>query len=277
MPIFYQEPLPAKPKPVPGIVTIKQHSSWRCPLLVVLTIVVIGMIGLFLSQNSLQTIRQSRQTFIKQHWQEQDENRQQLKRTLQKNANLMAQNKELRAKLTMIVRTTQKGQKTYANVLQTLKQVQKENHDLAEELNFYKHLLTSSKSKLSSMPEIVVTNFMLDYEQKSKHYPYQLVLTQWAKDAKVAQGIVQISLLGLMNGKTKRLNMKSITDNAIEKQNYKVHYFQRLEGYLQIPEAFIPHHLIIRVLPKGRKKANEIRFSFEELQQKEQPEYVGKP
>jgi regulator of replication initiation timing len=274
--IFYRPPSPTKPKPVPGIVTIKQHQPWLCPLMVVLAIIIIGILGWILYQNRLQTVWQNKRTFIEQHLQTQEHNRQQLEKVIQKNTSLEVQNKELRQKLTAIVRTTQESQQTYAEVLQSLSQLQEENRDLKEELTFYKFILISPNSSKSTA-QAEMTNFSLTYEEETGYYPYKLVLTQRAKKAQVIEGLVQIDLVGQTNNKTERLKMASITDNQIEALDYKFIYFQRIEDYLQIPEDFKPFELIIRILPKNQKNLNEIRLRWEDLQPKEQPEHVGKP
>jgi regulator of replication initiation timing len=267
--IFYKPPSPPKPKPGPSIITVRQHHPWLCPIVVVLSVVVVTTIGLFLYQKHIKAVQQSRQALIELKLQEQHFNRQQLKNIIQKNANLITQNQELRDKLTTIVQTTQESQNTYTQVLQSLTQLQVENRDLKEELIFYKHLLTSTISSKSST-QVEVTHFTLNYDNENQFYPYKLVLTQWTKEAQLAEGLVQIRLLGKENGKTKLLNMESITDNHIEALEYQLTYFQRISDYLQLPKGFIPESLIIRILPKDQKNMNEIHFRWEELQPKEQ-------
>ncbi|HDN26061.1 MAG TPA: hypothetical protein ENG03_02995 [Thioploca sp.] len=268
--IFYRAPSPAKPKAAPSVMKVRQHRPWICPLAIVLTAVASTVIGRFLYYHGTQAIIHNTQTVIKYHQQELEESHQQLKSTQQENVRVLAQNKELRAKLAMMVRTTQEGQETYANVLNTLSQLQKESSDLTEELSFYKRLLTSSKPSKSSMSEVVMTHFTLGFDEKSGRYPLKMILTQWTKEATVAQGIIQIHVLGQSNGKNKRLTMKSITKKSIEVLKYEVHYFQRIEDELQLPKEFIPEHMIIRLLPKGQKKANEIKLKWKELLKQEQ-------
>jgi uncharacterized membrane-anchored protein YhcB (DUF1043 family) len=278
MPLFYRHPLPAKPKPVPGVMTIKQHRSWVCPMGVGLTIVVMGTIGLFLWQSSVQAIRKNRQIAIEQQLEELDKSRHQLEKAFQqnasliaKNATLTAQNKEIRdqlAELTERVRTTQVEQKTYTSVLQSLSQSQEINQDLKEELNFYRRLLTSPKTS-SENQAVTVANFTFNnYNKKSGRYPYKLVLTQWTKEFKVAEGIVKINIIGKAHGKTKRLKMNQITKNSVDSLKYELLYFRRIENELKLPKKFTPHHLIIRLLPKGEKKANEVRFKWKALQKR---------
>ncbi|HIE01019.1 MAG TPA: hypothetical protein EYP59_12155 [Thiotrichaceae bacterium] len=271
--IFYRAPLPNKPKPTPSIITIKAHRPWLCPVLFVLIVVVIGVGGLFLHNQSVQAIGQNNKTVIEEYWVEQEKTRQQLEQTRKNNARLETQNHELHAefsKLSLIVRTTQAEQETYSKVLQSLSQLQKENRDLKEELSFYQHLLNRSQSSKSSMPNGVIANVILGIDDKGGQYPYKLVLTQWTKEPTVLEGTVQIDLLGKLNNQTKRLTMKQITPDSINRLTYKLTYFQRIEGDLQLPKEFIPLSLIVRLFSKGQKKANEIRFKWKDLLKQEQ-------
>ena len=268
--IFYRAPSPPKPKPVPSIITVRQHHPWLCPIIIALSVVVVVTIGILLYQKHVKAARQSRQALIERQLQEQHFNRQQFESLVQKNAHLITQNQELRNKLTAIVQTTQESQNTYTEVLQSMTQLQVENRDLKEELMFYKQLLTSTISP-KSPTQVEVTHLTLNYDNENKSYPYKLVLTQWTKEAQLAEGLVQIRLLGKENGKTKLLNMESITDNHIEALEYQLAYFQRISDYLQLPKEFIPEFLIIRILPKDQNNWNEIHFRWEELiQPKEQ-------
>jgi regulator of replication initiation timing len=266
--IFYRAPLPNKAKPTPSIITVKAHRPWLCPVLLVFCVLVIGVGGLFLHNQSVQAIGQNHHAVIEEHWLEQEKIRQQLEKALQNNASLATQNQELRTKLSMIVRTTQAGQETYSKVLQSLTQLQKENRDVKEELSFYQHLLKVFQSSNSSMPEGVIVNVMLGIDEKNRHYPYKMVLTQWT--ASLVEGRVQIDVLGKLNNRTKRLTMKKITPNSISALPYKLSYFQRFEGDLQLPQQFIPLSLIVRLFSKGQKKAKEIKFKWKDLLKQEQ-------
>ncbi len=255
--IFYRAPSPVKHQFVPTVMKIRSHHPLWCTFIAVLTtIIFIGISGgwfFFVGLVEIPALQSK-------------ENPLQLE-----NTRLMVQNQELRQKLAIMVRTAQNDQETYTQVLQTLDHLQAEKYNLTEELTFYQRLLTSPEPLKSSTHKVVVTNFSIDYDEKTGDYPYKLVLTQWAKNAKVKIGLVQIHLVGQVADKTKHLTMKSLTQNAIEAITYKVHYFQRIENSLQIPKAFIPNHLIIRILPENRKMTvEEIRFKWKELQRKEQ-------
>ena len=266
MPILYHASSPSKPKSVPGVITVKQHRPWLCPLSVMLSIVIMGIAGWFYVQTNLQMLEQPH-TVVEPI---QSQNGQDI---LQQNTSLTAQNQELRSKLAILVHTVHEGQDTYADVLSSLELLQEENLNVIEELTFYKRLLASPE--ISKPSSVNLTNLTVDYDKELKRYFFQLVLTQWTKNAKVVRGTVQIYLTGQLNGKTKRLSMPAITSNSSKAWEYKFTYFQRIEDELNLPKGFIPNVMIVSLFSEGQQP-DENRFAWEELQQKEQQtEYVG--
>lgn len=279
MQIQYRYRPPKKPKLKVGVMNIKPYRSWICPLLIVLCIIIMGVGGLFLWERNIQDFRKGRQVVIAQQLEEIDKARQVLEQAFQKNttlaqqkADLIVKNKALQDKLATTMRTTQVDQKTYTQVLQSLNKLQEKNSDLKEELVFYQRLLTSPNLE----NPVEVSNFTLNNDNGL--YPYKLVLTQLTRALKLAEGTIEIQLIGEIRGKTKRLKMKEITKNAINSLRYQLLYFQRIENKLMLPKGFKPRIVIIRLLPKDQEYANEVRFKWENLSlKKEQKEYVGKP
>jgi len=268
--IFYLPP-PAKTKPGPSILKIKQHRPWLCPLLIVLTLVITGGTTLSLCRQSTQSLDHSLRTLLDQRLQELQESDQVNASLKQQNTSLVAQNQELQNKMATVMQTAQVDQQTYAKVLQSLSQLQEEQQKLTEELTFYKKLLISPTATAEN---VEVSRLSLSYVKDQRKYSYKLVLTRFAWEAIVNEGSVQIEIMGKVETKRKRLSMKQITDPSLSSQPYEVLYFQRLEGYLKLPKEFSPESVVVRILPKGQTKANEMTFKWSELQ--EQAEDVGK-
>ena len=242
MQIFYHHPLPPKQKRVPTVMAVKQHRPWLCPLLLFITIIIVIVGGLYLWNVSVQTLRQDKQSFVEQY----------LKEHPVQTISLDAQ--ELKSELETVVSTAE-------TMAQSLTQLQEQHLDATEELNFYRHLVNSPTTKSG----VVVNSFAL--HKAAKDYIYKLVLTQQNK--KLATGTVQINLVGKVNGKIKKFNMVAITEDSIPAINYKINYFQRFTGKISLPKNFIPEHLIIYLVARNKKAAEEINFKWEELQPKE--------
>lgn len=258
---YYRSPAPTKVKPGPSVLTIQPHRPWLCPVILVASLSLLAWVGMFFCQRSTLSLDESLRTVLNERTEE-------LEASEQNNASLQAQNKELRDKITTLIKTTQKDQETYTKVLQTLSKSQEDQHDIIEELNFYKKLLVSSTP---STGKVRVSSFTVNYDGEHDNYLYKLVLTESSKEPQVIEGSIQLEILGKINGKKNRLSMKQLTADASSSLPYKVIYFQRLEGSLKIPKNFLPDQVVVRILPQGQTKTEDITFNWTDLQKQEQP------
>ena len=226
-------------KTAPSVMRVKEHRPWLCPFLFVSTMIVIGVLLLYI------IFIGGYESFIQQQQQAD------MKSILQQNTSFAKQNAELRSQLTMMVRTTQATQNIYTQVLQDLS-------DLREEINFYKRILQTSTAKKPN--KLLVSKFSLSYDNNKKQYLYQIILTRWI--AKAATGIMEINIEGEVNG--------SRTNHTIEYIKYNFMFFKKINSNFQLPEGLTPHYLIVRFTSQ-EQQANEIRFKWADLQLKEQP------
>ncbi len=223
----------------PSSLEIREHRPWLCPLLLAVTIGTMIIMGWFLYQN------------IVQH---------SLDVTHQKNVSLTLDNQKLRKQVAALSLSVQMDQKTSVNIRQNLRALQAENRELLEELAFYQDLST-----LSDSDQTVVSVKSVKLVQNGKRYIYKIMLTQLTKNAKVTKGTVTIEVNGSLNNKSKRLTMKEITPQSLLSSSYTFKYFTRVEGELELPEAFIPKQVIVSVLPDGQHKPKENSFNWKDI------------
>jgi hypothetical protein len=233
-----------KSKITPTVMRVKEHNPWLCPLLFISAI--LGVIILYF------TLIDGKGSFIEQ------EQQADMQSILQQNASFAKQNAELRSQLAMMVRSTQESQNTYTQVLQSLT-------DLTEEITFYKSILLSSSTQKSA--NLVLSKLSFSYDKHNKEYNYELILTRQIATTNI--GTMEINIEGDMNGDRTSLNMQQLTNNTIEHIKYNFMFFKKISSFLQLPEEFTPHYLIVRLTPQ-EQQANEIRFKWAELQLKEQ-------
>lgn len=223
----------------PSSLEIREHRPWVCPLLLAITITAMVVMGWFLYQN------------IVQH---------SLDTTHQKNVSLTIENQKLRKQVSALSFAVQVDQKTSLDIRQALRTLQTQNRELSEELAFYRDLSSVSHE---SQQDVSIKSVKL--AQNGEKYTYKIVLTQLAKNAKVIKGTVTIEVTGSLNNKTKRLTMKEITPQSLSSSPYEFKYFDRVEGELTLPEAFIPKQVIISVLPNGQRKPKENSFNWKDI------------
>jgi preprotein translocase subunit SecF len=222
---------------IPSSLEIREHRPWLCPLLLAITISTMIIMGWFLYQN------------IVQH---------SLDITHQKNVELTLENQKLRKQVAALSLAVQMDQKTSVDVRQILRKLQIQNRELSEELGFYQNLSATADNEQST-----VNVKSVKLSQNGQRYTYKIVLTQLAKNAKVAKGTVAIEIEGSLNNKTKRLTMKEITSQS--SAAYELKYFARIEGELELPEAFVPKQVIINIFSEGQRKPKENRFNWKDI------------
>ncbi len=222
-------------KTAPSVMRVKEHRPWLCPLLFASTMIVIGVIFIYV------IFIGGYESFIEKQQQAD------IKSILQQNASFAKQNAELRSQLAMVVRTTQESQNTYIKVLQSLS-------NSTEEISFYKRMLVASPAQKSN--KLLVSKFSLSYDNKKKQYLYEMILTKWI--AKIATGIMEINIEGEING--------SRTNETIKHMKYNFMSFNRINSNFQLPEGFTPHYFIVRLTPQ-EQPTKEIRFKWAELLQ----------
>lgn len=262
--MFYRSPLPTKVKPGPSVLTIKPHRPWLCPVLIVLLVGLALWGSMLICQRNTYSLDQSLRTLL-------NESNDNLKSCEQANDNLVSQYDESNTKWMTLVQTTQASQETYNNILKNINDLQNERQDLIEELNFYKKLLLVAPQASANLALKLTVKPTENQAENFKNYFYNLVLSNFSKEPQLQQGDIQLELVGKLNGQNKRLTMKQIHPGLISSQPYKVVYFQRLLGHLQLPTQFLPETMIMRILPQGQKKTEEITFNWIDLQQQEQP------
>ena len=160
MPQIFYQPSTTKPKSGPGVITVKQYRPWLCMVIIVFFVVVAGVVLLLFSENNLQALRQNRRVFIEQYLQEQERHQKEIQTVIEYNNNLIEQNEALQTQLTVVMRTMQTNEETYAKVLQSLSKLQDDHFDLKEELLFYQQLLIFPNPSRSPTP--IVVHFTLD-------------------------------------------------------------------------------------------------------------------
>ena len=252
MEIFYRPPVPTKTKPGPTVLTIKPHRPWMCPVFVVLIVGMVVWGGMLLCQYSTRSLDRNLRALL-------EERTQDLDALEQNNTSLQAQNKELREKITTLIKTTQADQEVYAKVLQSLSKLQDEKHDLIEELEYYKRLIVAPTT---STEKVWTSSFVANYEEESNLYLYKLVLTSFSRVAQPKEGNIQLEVVGKVSGKKKRLSMQQITPDSSLSQPYKVLYFQRVQGALKLPKDFLPDSVVVRLLPQAQTRAEETTFNW---------------
>ncbi len=235
-----------KPRPVIRIYRDDEPSVWRWlgPLLAA-AVVLLGVSGYWLVSSlsgggsglSAAEARELRQTID----------------------DLKSQNQVLREQLARAVRSSEIDSKAGEELMTTLAQREKELLDLREELDFYKRMV-SSEEKGGAASSISIRSFSVMPADREGVYHYKLVVARVDGKGKPVSGRIQLRLQGREKGESRTLEWRDISSGG-GLPRFKFQFFQTLEGELEIPAGFEPAHILVKVMPDG-KKQQSVQQSF---------------
>ena len=138
---------------------------------------------------------------------------------------LQQENTELRTQAIHVERQQQVSTVAQGSLAKDLTSLQEENVRLKEDMAFYKSILEES----SGVAAIKLHDFKVSHSGRVGEYQYRLLLVQSGKHDKNVQGNVQLTLVGVQNGRSMTQPL------TVSKVNFK--YYQPLEGKFVVPTA----------------------------------------
>ena len=169
----------------------------------------------------------------------------------------------LREDKAVLERAAQIERKAYNELDTTLKILQAEILEHKEELAFYRGIVSPKDSSSG----LYLQNFFLSRNGDTLSYRYKVVLTQVLKNSRLITGKVKLQFDGLLDGKSKVLDLRDVTTKKLRDLNYRFKYFQNVEGVVAFPERFKLLRVNVQILPRGRQRdmiEKTIEWSFEE-------------
>ncbi len=255
-----------KPKPTVRIYRSDDYSLWRWlgPMLAAL-VLLLGVAGYLLLSGHGGSSLSAAQA---------DE----LRATI---ATLRQKNQELREQLARAVRSSEIDSKASEELMTTLARREKELLDLKEELDFYKSMVATGGKAGGALS---IRSFALKATDGKGKFHYKLVLARVDGKGKPIKGRVQLRLQGRKEDKSVTLEWRDISSGGKKMPRFRFQFFQTLEGELMIPEGFKPEHILVKVIPEGKKQRSvQQSFSWNSVIEgkekdagKEKTEKVGK-
>ncbi len=143
-------------------------------------------------------------------------------------------------------------------VNERLNQLNQETLELKEELVFYRSLLSPAELE----PGLQILGVQLVKDAKALRYGYKVVLTQRRNRNRFADGKVEMSISGILNGESMELASTSVLTDKKGELKFRFKNFQSLEGQLSLPEGFQPQTVLVKVSPRSRS-LKSIERSYE--------------
>ncbi len=154
-----------------------------------------------------------------------------------------------REQVTMAQRGNEIDQAAYKEVRDNLKQLQEEILELRQEVEFYRGIVSPAERQVG----LTIQNFKLLPAGEDHLYHFELVLTQVLKNDRTTSGSITFIVRGVQAGEPKELRFKDISPNSSVKNDFRVRYFQKIEGDIRLPADFAPRSVVIEIQPVKRK------------------------
>ena len=177
---------------------------------------------------------------------------QQARKLFEENRRLAKENAGLKEQVIMLQRTTQIDSQAAAELHEEMKKLQDDLFKVRGELEFYRGIMSSTGTSTG----LNIQGLQLRQIPGEQSYYFKLILTQVAKDDKVVEGTVEMTLEGVQNGVVSVLNVADLMVNPSFDLSFKFRNFKRIEGNIMLPEGFIPQQVTVRLHPSDKNLSN---------------------
>jgi hypothetical protein len=179
----------------------------------------------------------------------------------QKIQELQSQSDESQRRAAMLERNSRIDDDTSAQLKKSLDEVQAEAVELKKELSFYKNIVSPEDGKQS----IMIQTIQLKKDEQGG-FDYKIMISQRGRNDSFARGTADVTVKGLLKGKSKVLELSAISDEAKKPMKFGFRYFQNITGKLKLPEGFIADYLRVKLTPKTAKlDAVDEQFPWDDL------------
>jgi hypothetical protein len=138
---------------------------------------------------------------------------------------------------------------------------QAELNTLQSELDFFRRLAGTGGAQTGLdvyRAELVATG-------SDRVFQFVLTLTQNIRRASIVSGRVRIDVEGTLNDRPVTLHWSELGDGNEPEPAFRFKYFLQLEGYLALPEAFLPIQLVVSLETKGARNTVQRRYDWNAL------------
>ncbi|MCF6263676.1 MAG: hypothetical protein L3J24_08855 [Xanthomonadales bacterium] len=145
-------------------------------------------------------------------------------------------------------------------LLETENEYQSEIAQISSELAFYRRL-AGAGGKLEGL---TINKFMLQQTASDRVAHFRLTLTQNLQKARTISGDIQILVRGSLANQPGLLNWQSLQPESTQSPKFSFKYFQQVEGYLTLPQDFIPESVEITLKPEKKSRV-QASFAWQDI------------
>lgn len=154
----------------------------------------------------------------------------------------------LREQLALVQRASEIDRRASLEVRNEFADLQGELLGLRKELEFYRGILSPGDAE----PGLRIQTFRVEPAAREGAFLYELTITQIKRNERFVNGVVEIEVEGVEDGKTRLLSFAELVEGGGKALKFRFRYFQHFAGRIQLPERFRPQRVTIRLSPRGK-------------------------
>jgi Family of unknown function (DUF6776) len=144
---------------------------------------------------------------------------------------------------------------------ESLTQAQSEVLKLKKELSFYKSIVSPEQGGRSVAIQTIQLN-----KDAGGGYRYKIMVSQRGRNDQFARGTIDVTIEGVKKGQPVTLKLEEVSNDTKKPMKFGFKYFQNFEGIMNLPEAFYPDFLRVKVKPSTAKiKSIDEQFAWSDL------------
>lgn len=170
---------------------------------------------------------------------------------------------ELTRRNTLLERADRIDRDAIGHLREEIESRERRIDELEEELAFYRNLVSPSDTG----PGLHVRRLSISaVPGTERRFRYELVLTQLNGNDRYVKGRVDLSLTGTEGPDQRSLAAEEFLVDGESGMDFRFKFLQTLTGVIELPEAFSPARLQLKVMPAGgRLDAIEENFAWDTL------------
>lgn len=168
---------------------------------------------------------------------------------------------ETNRQASMLERNSQIDDDASVQLKETLAQTQTEVLELKKELSFYKSIVSPEQGGRS----LAIQTIQLK-KNEDGGYSYKIMVSQRGRNDQFARGSIDVSIEGVEKGQPVTLTLAEVSKDTKVPMKFGFKYFQNFEGVMNLPVAFQPDSLHVKVKPStGKIKTVDEQFAWSDL------------
>lgn len=163
---------------------------------------------------------------------------------------LMEENTALRVEIIRLQRAGQIDAEAAISLQNDILELQDQVYRLKDELEFYEGVMAAAKGARG----LHAQGLHIEPARRPRWFRFRLVLTHVAKNDKVIEVMLDMSVEGMNAAGAEVLSLRQVSAGAPIRRNIRLKNFARIEGNMVFPEGFRPLRVVVRLQQKGSRK-----------------------